>query len=352
MRVLAFLLCFWLAWASPSPAEPTFGTEFTFTESALWSDFSKNGRGTDFQKTYLKKMADIYRGKCGGWGCTVTETKDKYGVLSYRIEYPKGEVPGYYFDVTLDNAVVEIITSPLTRSQTAKIAKNMQTQIFEVAKEVKLTPHEYAGQGHVHIGLESAFGDDAMLLRNFVVDFFNHPELGNGILIDRTDTLNSRQLADLSQETKDAFRKVIIDFDRAHREGAAWTIHEFLDKMLDDVYFPAEKRGDIEKSRYVALNFLSGVYGEKGKRTIEVRSLRPTRDSKSHLLILEMLEKRIGWLKERTTPIKVELPKLSSEVDLANSWKTYLTEMGGDVAHFAPIVPSSSPCFAQFKQLR
>lgn len=349
MRV-ASLILWLLLWTLPARAEITFGTEFTFSNAELRANFFERGRATDVQKGYLRAVRDNIAAKCPE--CRITEIKHK-NELAFRVELSGGPVAGAYVDLTMDNGVIEIITSPMTLDQHSALKETFRSLVFEQAKRARLDPQPYAGQGHVHIGVKSAFGEDSVLLRNFLVDFYNHPEMGLGVLQDSDPGKNASQIAELSAQTKEAWRKVIREFDHLVASGKTPTIKDFVRMIAGQVLAPAEARGEIDGQRYMGVNILNMLYEPNpDKQTIEVRTLRPTRDAGSHVLILEMLQKRIEYLKGKKKTIPIELPDLFFPEAMARNWEKYLVEMKADVGHFAEILPSSSPCAYYFRRAK
>ena len=63
------------------------------------------------------------------------------------------------------------------------------------------------GGGHINIGFASAFEGDALLLRNFIVDFANHPEMATGIFLH--DWQNAKPIAGLSIEERKTFQNAV-----------------------------------------------------------------------------------------------------------------------------------------------
>ena len=92
-----------------------------------------------------------------------------------------GESPNkdkFWFEITTDPHTIEIKTKPSTAKQLAKQSSRVQRDIFDVAHKLGTTArYEEGSAAHMHIGTKSAFGNNAMKLRNFLVDYSNFPLL-------------------------------------------------------------------------------------------------------------------------------------------------------------------------------
>ncbi|RYZ69860.1 MAG: hypothetical protein EOP09_06945, partial [Proteobacteria bacterium] len=191
-------------------AAPTFGAEFNFTNfevrhgQAQASDVNSEV-SESYRDAFMLEVMKV----CGD--CKVVTTENSYGVKTYKIVYPDK----WYFVIATDPAVIEVQTKPSTAKQIENRLERIQKHIFDAAKAVGLDPAskvmgtEWAGS-HIHVGATSALGEgrEAVLaLRNFMVDFSNHPELATGVFTN--DHSNAPPIAELPVMQRELFKAVI-----------------------------------------------------------------------------------------------------------------------------------------------
>ena len=147
-------------------------------------------------------------GRCASGGCEV-KVLQKYsnGFDAFTVQYPDG----WTYTVGFAPNVLEV-TGTMESLAALRSRKSLVEQdIFEVAKEIGLTPAEQVGNGAISFDRQSTFGDDALLFRNFMVDQANHPELAQGVLGNKG---TAPPMAALPAGNKKAFVKAIECFDR------------------------------------------------------------------------------------------------------------------------------------------
>ena len=93
-----------------------------------------------------------------------------------------------------------------------KNKKLFQKLVFDTAKKIDLKPHYRIGGGHIHLDKETHFKGNDLLLRNFIVDTMNHPELFMGAL--SHDYLNASPLAILHRTSRERFIKILEEYDK------------------------------------------------------------------------------------------------------------------------------------------
>ncbi len=299
-----------------------YGRELEFTNDTIYyankssvEITSKQGVAarTNFKNDVLKKCPD----------CKVENIKDKYGYVNYRIHHPNG----FWFDITLDPGVIEIKTMPMTTKQMKKNSAIMKTLIYDIAQKNSLVPdYDYVSAGHIHLGIESAFKNDPLLFRNFVVDLMNRPELAWGIFND--DPLNAPHILDFTKETVEDLKLAITEFDKSNKQSI-----ELLAELMTKVYktVPAPEQGYADKYHAINVTRIVGPY-KKEEKTIELRAMRMPKTADAMILMHELLDARLEWLKKQKGLIKLDLPekkKRLKEQEMVNRFFEFVVQTGG-----------------------
>lgn len=244
-------------------------------------------------------------------------------IHSFKVNYPEKK---FWFMVTMDPGVIEVKMGPATVKTFREMAPIIEKDLYARASAVGLTPPKISGSGHVHIDLKSAFGDDALLFRNFIVDFTNHSELATGVLL--RDTYNAPAL-NLDQNKRAAFERVIRDFD----EGRITTIDDLARQIQDRVY------GKMLDRKYQALNLTKILKSDVAARTVEIRSIRAERNFEQFVKISEMFEARIEYLKKVGKPIPYQnVAAIDDRVKGVKAFYQYITESGLDYKKYKPLL--------------
>jgi hypothetical protein len=305
-------------------APPTFGNEIELTnreiDQAEYEDENFTQRisdeNSDMQDRFYEEVYAICK------GCKIRMGYDYDGTPHYKVTYPDG----WWFKISLDPAVLEIQTAPSTVKKLKQIRNRIQTDIFGVAKTLGLKAGFKGSGGHIHIGAESAFGGDANLFRNFLVDFINHSELANGIL--ENDHSNAPPLQSLTPEQKRGFLEVIKDFD----EGRRKTIHDIAEGLISQVYYESTEETWAPAEKFHAINVVrifEILIFNKSERTVEVRCLRGQSNVDELIAEAELFEARLNYLKKLPGPLQVTWgPAASDKQGLLNAFYRYVTESG------------------------
>jgi hypothetical protein len=212
---------------------------------------------------------------------------------------------GWSFQVTLDPGVVEIKMSPMTVSAFKKFKDDIQDAIFVSAANEGLIPWQYLGGGHINIGV-SVFGDDLLLARNFIVDFWNHNELAMGVL--GYDTNNAPPLLLQTESTQRAVRNLIDAFDRFGFDSTAPPVARFFAQFKDTfIGLPrvmALWNREDSSSKYMDVNF-NRSYVDVRMSRLEIRCVRPQANIEVWINQIELFEARIAYLRKFHVPIPI-----------------------------------------------
>jgi len=258
------------------------GYEFTFTNERLIEAGKARGEielDTRENLAACEAFAAAIRAAIGEHEYGTED--DGFGFTRHVFTYSGG----YWIKLELDPWVVEITGKHLTVDGYRRIAPRMN-QLFAVAASVGLTPHERIGGGHVHI-CRSSFGGDPLALRNFIVDYFNHPELALGIL--GWDVLNASPLCGAPAPAITSFIDGLARFD-----AGQLNLDGFLQHLRLQVYtYSAEHLPTIAVlSKYQALSV-------DRPSTVEIRAIRPQRSFAEFMDIVELFRARIAFLAGR-----------------------------------------------------
>ena len=313
--------------------EPLYGMELTFTSEEL-KDAGRSAGGntinTKANKQAQKELIQEILKVCDG--CTVSWTSDKNGLRSGRITYPDS----HYFDITLDPWVVEVIGKPIPQSKLKKLTKRMQTDIFDPARRIGLQPGFGAGGGHIHFGIKGLFENDANLLRDFLVDSYNHSELGSGIL--NYDHANSPTLDALPEASKRAFWDIIDNFDY-------WptSLLELSNDILKRVHKKTVKLW-APPQKYHGINLMRlKKKVPVNDRTIELRFIRPQQSGEQFRLITTLITNRVRYLRRQRTAGVIPALNINHPQTVEEKFKhfmTYITESDLDPIHYLRILPA------------
>lgn len=269
---------------------------------------------------------------CSRGRCRIMLTGDRHGP-AYRVTYPDG----FWYQVGMDQGVLEVQAKPGTRADFAARQSLMQKDIFDLARKLGLNPHERLGGGHLNFGLADTFGNDAKLFRDFVVDQANHPELNLGILGGHPG--NSPTMAELSPEGQHALRRLVEDFDRK-----PFDIYTFAQRLESEVYISNplgwKNLDAYQNFRVSAVN----RHLPAGQQRAEVRGIRPQKSMEEFLLECELYERRLEFLRSRPGPLPLSIPEIAGwpKAALKDRYFSYLDEMGASREKFSALVDESA----------
>lgn len=340
---LAFVLIFFNpsnAWAWP----PLFGAEFTFTNDNIRKgNYGNHGEIVESKENAdaRNRFANLLKDRCASRKvgspeeCMVTKSVDKYGSEKFRVKYGDG----FWFDITLDPQVVEIQTKPSTYEEFLHMKGRMHDDIFLAAKAVGIEPDIMASGGHIHIGTSSAFGKDARLLRNFIVDFANHPELAAGVL--DVNYTNAPPLAAHEPQIRDEFKKVLFDFDN----GKIGDIQSLARTINKKVYITSFCDVDpSSKFQALCLNRTADKQFKPQDMTVEIRSVRTQVTAEEFLKELKLFQSRIDYLSKVTANGKnvafLDATDKMSDKEMVNAFYRYVKESGLDWEEYKTLLPS------------
>lgn len=213
---------------------------------------------------------------------------------------------GWFFSTGTDPGVIEVRTSPHTVEFWRQFKDDMHDAIFVSAANEGYFPQAFMGGGHINVGL-SGFGANSLLIRNFVVDLFNHNELFMGVF--NYDTNNALPFGLFPYDTEMQIKKLIHTFDQGKYIGESGVV-DFL-KELNNLIFNGDdaflKKWNKSSSRckFSAVNFSNISMGPDSR--IEIRGVRPQASMDVWVHQIELLQNRINYLATFHEPIPLKL---------------------------------------------
>ncbi|MFN7728319.1 MAG: hypothetical protein ACK5P7_04110 [Bdellovibrio sp.] len=319
-----WILCLFVwglqASAAASPAELAFELEFTSEKIELGSKNQDAGivdsTAQYRAQTYFKKQIER---KCSD--CKIQELKDKYGVRKYRV-FPR---PDWYFEITLDPGILEITSSRI--SNVAEIEPELQRLIWDTADSLKMT---FDTAGHLNFGVESTFGQDTRLFRNFYIDFLNNVGLSEGILGYR-DLINAPHPERLKEQQRLNLKELARDFDSSKH-----SIQDFAAQVQAKVYFdfapgfPISRDGGDKSEKFQSANMTSIAEEKNPWPRLELRSIPMQRSARELRLLHQLFVARIEYLKKFSGHVAYDGARKinSSKAAMIEDFYRYVTESG------------------------
>jgi hypothetical protein len=199
----------------------------------------------------------------------------------------------------LDPDVIETQITPMTYEQYGSYRRLINEVLFDTAGSLGIRPDDgeasaanmqfgyHAGAGHIHFDLETTFRDARHLL-NVYIDMQNHPELAVGGMTN--EPLNAPPLAIQPARTRRALQRLIADVEPRLDEMSK---EELADLITTRVHTEQLEYGTPEKYQQIALHY-AGTETEPGRRTVEVRALRPQSDVDDFMAVADLLLERIA----------------------------------------------------------
>jgi hypothetical protein len=336
---LIYIFAFWitalLAWpvsAQNDPGKIIFGTEVELRHpillvqpSLVYGAINYIGGKPRIYPLYLHDFLSIFWRKAY---LHALQNAPKRGVdfkvEGNRVIFPK---ENFEFQVNLDATTIEITHRPITTQDFQRLSPIIQRFMFDIPRSVGLIPSrsDLLGAGHLHIDIESAFGADAQLFRNFVVDYLNHWELYHGIL--GNDPLEAK---DILQDPLvfQRYRNVIQAFDDGRISSLDALRLALADIGFRKVPFTTQKPAINLDTRF---------------KTIEIRAIRAYRDALDMNLVMQLIQARIKSLKRRETPVPIQPhdPQTSNQQIMMQMFHSYVTGSGLSFETFRLLAPEA-----------
>lgn len=244
---------------------------------------------------------------------------DSKPFLDWKVTYPDG----FTISFTHDPSVIEVKTAPITSAEMQKNLNRLDQDVFELLRGVGLSIPKFDGPwngGHLHIGIRKSFAD-VRHFRNFLVDLYDHPELGQGILLD--DPLEGRAMVDDSLRIQKAIRN--LDELLAKDVNLGWDSYPRIEEILEK---------GLSSKRSISFNKKFG--------TLELRFIRSQRDASTVSKLMRLFDARIvvtGKFKDLKPFVKKGYFK-KSRPDRIAAFRNFVEEGGLSWAEMETLVPS------------
>ncbi|MCB0408162.1 MAG: hypothetical protein KDD34_08165, partial [Bdellovibrionales bacterium] len=257
---------------------------------------------------------------------------------TFRVSFPDG----WWYQIALDLNVLEVQAMPITRDEFSNKRDLIHQQIFEMAQQLGLTPHERIGGGHINMDIQSAFRGDSLLFVNFLIDQFNHPELHYGIFGKHLG--NSPPLVALGDKSINRFKSIVKFYKQQIEMGKNISIQEIAEIIEKKVYISNPFKW-FSYFHYQAISLQHSSQNTPSDfQRLEFRFFRPQRNFEEFLLQIEFLEARLEYLRQFSSVLDVDIPSrwVYSDDELIEKFKTLLNEVGLDNERFLWLVRKSS----------
>jgi hypothetical protein len=338
LRVLRILMLIFLT-AMPALAQESelvFGPEWTFTSPAVLV-----GVTTDQSKDIRNLIRSAIDHFCKSSGKCRTDNH------TYGLNYVTYEEAQMIANINEDPGVYEVQATPASLKKWIDHKSLFQNTIFAGMKAAGQVPHEIEGAGHLNIGLQY-FQDKPLLLRNFIIDFYNRPGLGVVLYDLQFAKEYAPYLHDMDPKVRDSFVKGLAELDRIAQPD-----------FLDVLYYLG---GPLHRKKEVALAIRNGRFGWwvgdpnislkefkekfvplKGLR-LEIRTLRPQADMDEYIMAMEIFESRIKSLEleSKKAPTRIPLKKTEAIKDgwvALGEFADYLEESGLNWKNYRKFIP-------------
>lgn len=304
-----------------SASDLIYGPEWTFTND----EFLNLSSFSDDNQVVMKNIFIRFQSYCGNGGqCRFEKESTFVGKVIYN--------DGLIITITRDPGVVELQATPLSMAQWNSRKNEIQKDIFDQLAMENLVPHLREGAGHNNIGL-LYFKDKPMLLRNFIVDFYNNPGVGIVLnsLVDNAAYAQALDQMDLSR--RKAFLKALAKLD----EIKNFTIVDVLKTLglaLNGKYIALGVRDIFPNSNW--------PHALSPSSRLEVRTLRPQASMEDYAKVNEIFDARIHYLKSIKNPIPLSpiMPTTDGYVALGQ-YADYLEDAGLKFNNYKSLMPES-----------
>jgi hypothetical protein len=345
--LFAVLLLPDFAQASALRVEAKFGPEWTFSIFIPDEEFEPEQELRDIYASLIHRRRGAY--KIEG---------DVFHGRTF-LQAPRG---GWRVRISTDPGVYEVQTSPMTVRSFIKYQKTFQRDIFDNIKKIYgATPLLFVGGGHINIGLKE-FAHNPPLLRNFIIDFYNHNELALGIF--GYDTNNALPFCMMPKKYRESVLKELNWFAKEAKfyGNRPDEIFNLMDELFRNL---AEEQGTVNdafyrswnfvhssyetnlhstREKFVDLNFQSAEYmvHQLDSARLEFRAIRPQASADVYRRQIQLLQARLDFLTKQNRDIiykplvklqriNVVKHKLTPPVDpqeALRSFYIYVTETG------------------------
>jgi hypothetical protein len=302
-----------------TPSTLIFGPEWTFTNE----QFLQVPGYTDRIRYVFDDLETSFQSNCKSSGKCKVEREERRLI---KITFTNG----FQVHVTADEGVLELQSSPVSLSKWRQIKDEVQSSIFQTMSAEGFHPHEREGAGHVNVGLKF-FENNPLLLRNFIVDFYNHNGMSVALnsLVD--NSMTAKTLDQYNGYEKKQFIKKLQKLDSVDN----FTVNDVLKNLGEPLYakFIALGLRDIGFHTHMPIDLYP-------TSRLEIRTLRPQSSMDDYIRVLEIFEARIQYLSHLKTKIKLgDVKPIHDGYEALGQFADYLEESGLDFRKYKSLLP-------------
>ncbi len=295
-----------------------FGPEWTFTNRELLAlhDFEVIQKMPEIYEAFVRHCRLTKR-------CKATVDSEGNKIINFN---------GFEVYLAYDAGVIEMQSSPISQAEWRKKIDLLQENVFDVLGSMGYFPHSHIGNGHLNMGLQY-FADKPMLLRNFIVDFFNHPGLSIVLNTYNENLRNSQTFDQWIPRDQDRFREALQQLDAI----PDFTIRDVLEKLNPSL-----------REKYIALAMREVIlysWDQSDKldseARLEIRSLRPQANMTDFLKVIQIFESRVDYLSTLARPVPFQPPpRTKNGLEALGQYAEYLEESGLKLKDFKSLLPA------------
>lgn len=309
---------------------PTYGAEFELTHPSLVSRWEAGGKAEAEQakQIYIENIRRI----CDLRGCKVEAVPGKWLTSDFRVTMPDG----WWFKVSHDPGCVEITTKPSALSELRRQAPVINSVVFESGMASGFHVENFRN-AHFNFGALASFSGHTEAFLRFFVDLHNRPDIILGGL-GFEDLGNSPPLSIHEQSQRDALKKIIDDF----YAGKFASIGQLAESITKRVYTKSHIKewGAPFHYQAVGLKYVTESNLRSQDRPIELRAIRGQRSAEDFIMVAELIEARIKYMKSLKGPIFYNNTdrKLFSPIEFRTRFYIFVSESGLDFERYRPLL--------------
>lgn len=224
--------------------------------------------------------------------------------------------PEFWLKPTWDFFVSEVQSSPSTISEYESNRELLDTVMFRPLSNFGLWPASFLANGHIHMDLNSAFQNNPLLIRDFVVDFLNHPGLFLGPLASSDRMTTENPLKKIK-----AIKKVIQEFDGGE--------HQSVEEVAIALNSAGLTRGAFHGT---AINFFR-------YDSVEFRFPRAQKNTEQILNLFRLFKARLQFLQENPGVDFHENPMFKTRAEQYEQVRDYVTGAGLEWEPYRKMLP-------------
>lgn len=334
---------------------PTYGLELNLESHELEQAWSKRMNANadsgqtptqDGEHRIARGLMEKIREACKP-DCSVTEIREgKFGFTEWKFRFASG----FGFTMSVDPATVELQVGPWALQDWKRHGPELQKWLFDFTQARGFTYRLDGTDGHsahLNIGLESASGSDGKLFARYLADYWQHPELGSGIL--GSDDYNAPLLGELSDEQRQKAKAVIESTNQKKLTP------QKVAQLIEAQVYTSSPGHESGGEHYQAIGL---KYATKSRALInqptrdvpfEFRANRQPLSAEQAVLQVELKERRMEYLRSLDQkPVELDLALVipdreesrTARRDRVTGFYLYLDEMGasGEFDRFKAIL--------------